>query len=105
MKRSPVIALLVLFFVLNSPLSSAAPDYAKWGIVAVKATQQRYDADIVDYKHIGRTQIQPGLAEEKFRLWVRSRSGQEFGVIVRIRFDPSADQLKSILFTETNRRR
>ncbi|NQX49035.1 DUF3889 domain-containing protein [Paenibacillus tritici] len=98
-----MIPLLMLILVISWPLSrgSAAPDYARWGTLAVKEAQQKYNAEIVDYKHIGRTQIKPKLAEEKFKLLVRSKAGREFGVIVMIRFNPSTDKLQSIQFLET----
>lgn len=102
MKKIWIISLLTLFLVISSLASSAVPDYAKWGIVAVKATQQKYNADIIDYLHVGRTQIQPGLTEEKFKLWIRDKAGKEFGVIVAVRFDPSTDQVQTIQFTEMN---
>ncbi|WP_342420946.1 DUF3889 domain-containing protein [Paenibacillus sp. FSL E2-0178] len=102
MKKIWITALLALIFTLNSPVSSAAPEYAKWGIVAVKAAQQKYNAEIIDYKHVGRTQIKPKLAEEKFKLWIRSKAGREFGIFVMVRFDPSDDQLQTILFSETD---
>lgn len=103
MKKGWMTALLVLVFIASSPVSYAVPDYAKWGVIAVKAAQQKYNADIIDYEHIGRTQIQPELAEEKFKLWVRSKPGTEFGVFVTIRFDPVTDQIKAIQFQETDR--
>lgn len=101
MRKSWMIALL-LFLVTAVPVSasSAAPDYARWGKVAVKEAQQRYNAEIVDYKHIGRTQLQPKLAEEKFKLLVRRKDGREFGVIVKVRFNPSSSKLHAVQFLE-----
>ncbi|MEK3838287.1 MULTISPECIES: DUF3889 domain-containing protein [unclassified Paenibacillus] len=103
MKKKWTVALLTLALVLSSPLSrsSAAPDYARWGTIAVKETQQKYNAEIIDYKHIGRTQIKPKLAEEKFKLVVRSKAGREFGVFVMVRFNPSTNKLQTIQFLET----
>ncbi|ETT62791.1 TolB domain-containing protein [Paenibacillus sp. FSL R7-277] len=103
MKKIWTVALLTLALVLSSPLSrsSAAPDYARWGTIAVKETQQKYNAEIIDYKHIGRTQIKPKLAEEKFKLVVRSKAGREFGVVVMVRFNPSTNKLQTIQFLET----
>ncbi|OMF90695.1 hypothetical protein BK147_23125 [Paenibacillus sp. FSL R7-0337] len=104
MKKIWTVALLTLALILSSPLNSisAAPDYAHWGTIAVKETQQKYNAEIIDYKHIGRTQIRPKLAEEKFKLLVRSKAGREFGVIVMVRFNPSTNKLQTIQFLETN---
>lgn len=103
MKKNWMIALLMLLLVTAAPVSrsSAAPDYARWGTIAVKETQQKYNAEIIDYKHIGRTQIRPKLAEEKFKLLVRSKAGREFGVVVMVRFNPSTDKLQTIQFLET----
>ncbi|WP_251038542.1 DUF3889 domain-containing protein [Paenibacillus albidus] len=107
MKKMWIVPLLTMVLGLclgaSMPVSPAAPEYAKWGTVAVKVTQQKYNADILDYKHVGRTDIQPKLAEEKFKLWVRSKTGKEFGVLVSIRFNPATDQIETIKFSETDR--
>ncbi|WP_238653050.1 DUF3889 domain-containing protein [Paenibacillus piscarius] len=102
MRKSWMITLLMLFLVTAVPVStsSAAPDYARWGKVAVKAAQQKYNADIIDYKHIGRTQLQPKLAEEKFKLQVRGKDGREFGVLAKVRFNPSSGKLQTVQFLE-----
>lgn len=107
MRKSGMIALLLLFLFTAVPVTavpasagSAAPDYARWGKIAVKAAQQKYNADIIDYKHIGRTQIQPKLAEEKFKLQVRGKDGREFGVLVKVRFNPSSSKLQAVQFLE-----
>lgn len=71
---------------------SAEPPYAKWGRMAVKETAAKYGADIVDYRYDGRTQLSGGLAEERFRLWLRKDSG-EFGVTVRIQINLATDRL------------
>jgi ribosomal protein S6 len=77
--------------------------YAKWGAIAVKETLKRYKADIIDYKHIGRTELASNKAVEKFKLWLRSKEGHEFGVYVSITFDPSTEVVQSIQFTESTR--
>ncbi|WP_340025823.1 DUF3889 domain-containing protein [Paenibacillus sp. FSL K6-1096] len=102
MRKSGMIALLLLFLFTAVPVSasSAAPDYARWGKIAVKEAQQRYNADIVDYKHIGRIQLKPNLAEEKFKLQVRRKDGREFGVLVKVRFNPSNNRLQAVQFLE-----
>jgi transcription antitermination factor NusG len=73
------------------------------GAIAVKETQKRYKAEIIDYKHIGRTEISPKKSEEKFKLWLRSKEGNEFRVYVFIHFDPSTEIIQSIRFSETHR--
>lgn len=91
-------------FLLPAAAAEAAPAYAKWGNMAVLETQKKYEADIVDYQHIGRHAISPEVAEEQFKLWVRRReSGKEFGVYVNIRFNPVTDTFQSIRFIESNR--
>ncbi|WP_145045520.1 DUF3889 domain-containing protein [Paenibacillus xylanexedens] len=79
------------------------PDYAKWGIIAVKETQTKYNVDIVDYKHIGRTSLTANQSREQFKLWVRAKDGREFAVYVNVDFNPSTQQLKNVQFTESDR--
>jgi hypothetical protein len=77
---------------------------SKWGTIAVKETQKRYDdAEVIDYKHIGRINLTPNSSEEKFKLWLRNREGKEFHVYVFIVFDPMTNVLKTIKFLESNR--
>lgn len=100
--RKVVISLLVLL--IASTISvGATPDYAKWGALAVKETQKRYQAEIIDYKHLGRTDLTSHKSEEKFKLWLVNKEGKEFGVYVYIEFDPSDDRVQRIHFTETVR--
>jgi transcription antitermination factor NusG len=96
-----MICLICLFFFAVTV--EATPEYAKWGAIAVKETQKRYNADIIDYKHIGRTELTPKKSEEKFKLWLRSKEGNEFGVYVLIEFDPSTDIIQKIRFFESDR--
>lgn len=97
-----LIIALILLIVVSTTSLEAAPNYAKWGAIAVKETQKRYKADIIDYQHIGRTEITPTKSEEKFKLWVRQKDGNEFGVYVYIEFDPSTEIIQSIRFAESN---
>jgi hypothetical protein len=75
------------------------PAYAKWGQLAMSQVKNKYDADIVDYKHLGRKEINPHIAEEDFKFWLRSDS-REFGVYVKIRFEPSTEKVQSISIQE-----
>ncbi|XEC97260.1 DUF3889 domain-containing protein [Paenibacillus tarimensis] len=100
---------LLLFFVLlilagvhKGEVGFAQPDYAKWGRMAVQETAKRYDADIIDYLHVGRQTVSPGVAEETFKLWLR-KDGREFGVYVVIRFETETERVISIRFMETAR--
>jgi hypothetical protein len=61
---------LIVLFVVCAVSVEAAPEYAKCGAIAVKETQKRYKAEIIDYKHIGRTEISPKKSEERFKLWL-----------------------------------
>jgi hypothetical protein len=101
MKR--LMIFLIALFIVSTASVGAAPDYAIWGTIAVKETQKRYKADIIDYKHIGRTELTPNKSEEKFKLWLRSKEGKEFGVYVSIQFHPSTEIIQSIRFSESNR--
>ncbi|MFF2016246.1 DUF3889 domain-containing protein [Paenibacillus sp. NPDC058177] len=101
MKKLLISFLAILIFPTTS--IEATPEYAKWGKIAVEETQKRYKADIIDYKHIGRTKLTPKKSEEKFKLWIRTKVGNEFGVFVSIQFDPSTEIIQSIQFSETNR--
>lgn len=98
-----MILTLITLFIASTVSLSAMPDYEKWGAIAVKETQKRYQADIIDYKHIGRTELAANKFVEKFKLWLRSRQGNEFGVYVSITFDPSTEVIQSIQFTESTR--
>ncbi|MEC0240185.1 DUF3889 domain-containing protein [Paenibacillus dokdonensis] len=94
---------LLAVFIVSTVTVEAEPEYVKWGAVAVKETQKRYTADIIDYRHIGRLELTPKKSEERFKLWLRSKEGNEFAVYVFIQFDPSTDAIYSIRFNESNR--
>jgi len=89
---------------LSTSSATAIPDYAKWGIIAVKETQSKYNVDILDYKHIGRTSLTADQSREQFKLWVRNKDGKQFAVFVNVDFNPSTQQLKKVQFTESDRR-
>ncbi|HEY4390394.1 MAG TPA: DUF3889 domain-containing protein [Paenibacillus sp.] len=89
---------IALLFVLFTPVSAAVPEYAKWGTIAVKETQRHYQADIIDYLHVGRTYLTSNKVEEKFKLWIRTKDGNEFGVYVYIQFNPFDDTTYTIRY-------
>ncbi|WP_166244885.1 DUF3889 domain-containing protein [Paenibacillus turpanensis] len=64
----------------------AAPEYARWGRLAMEETSKRYNADIVDYQYLGRRLESEAVAVESFRLWLRQPE-REFAVLVTIRVD------------------
>ena len=94
--------MMYLTLFLSQPILSVVPQYAKWGQIAVQETIKKYDASVVDYLHIGRTQISENIIEEKFKLWLRKRNLEEFGVYITIRFDSKTEQIITITFVETS---
>ncbi|HBU85563.1 MULTISPECIES: DUF3889 domain-containing protein [Paenibacillus] len=105
--RMLIVALMTVVLSLSGLTTSSAtpiPDYAKWGIIAVKETQTKYNVDILDYKHIGRTSLTADQSREQFKLWVRNKEGKQFAVYVNVDFNPSTQQLKKVQFTESDRR-
>ncbi|MBU5442256.1 DUF3889 domain-containing protein [Paenibacillus sp. MSJ-34] len=102
--RILLLSVISLFFAaVVSASAEMAPEYAKWGQIAMEETQKRYQAEIVDYKHVGRQNISSEKAEETFKLWLRKSDGTEFGVYVAIQFDPSSNAILTIRFSETDR--
>lgn len=82
---------------------AADTSYHKWSLIAIKETKEKYPkAALVDYSHIGRTQLGGGLSEEKFKLWLR-QADREFGVFVTVRFSDAEDRLVSVAMSETPR--
>ena len=78
------------------------PAYAKWGVMALKETKQKYpDANIIDYLHIGR-ETKDDTTIEKFKLWLKD-DRHEFGVIVHITFTTKTGDFIKIEFQETDR--
>ncbi|MDG0794360.1 YqzG/YhdC family protein [Cohnella ginsengisoli] len=82
---------------------AADTTYHKWSLIAIEETKHKYpQASLVDYLHIGRTQLEGGLSEEKFKLWLR-QADREFGVFVTVRFNDAEDRLISVAMSETPR--
>ncbi len=113
MKRLSCLILAVIP-ILASPFLYAVPvsagqsvhlmaEYAKWGRLAMQETQKKYPAaSIVDYLHVGRKTISQNTAEETFKFWLRQNQ-REWGVYVRIQFEPATEKLLSVTFQETSR--
>ncbi|BFH62426.1 DUF3889 domain-containing protein [Paenibacillus azoreducens] len=103
MRRS-LLCFIVSMVLLTPCYVHAAPDYTKFGKIAMRETQKRYpNASIIDYLHMGRSVISPVQTEEKFRLWLRRRDQAEFGVYVSIIFNSKTEEVQSIQFNETDR--
>jgi Protein of unknown function (DUF3889) len=76
------------------------PSYAKWGVLAMKRTQERYPkAQIYDYLHLGRTSTDQ-TSTERFKLLLK-QNNKEFGVIISIEFNNKTEKIIKITFTET----
>jgi len=99
-------------FLANSPVNvygkmieteqKPEPAYAKWGRLAMKKAKEQYPkADIIDYLHVGRIQSAK-TTTETFKLWLREDS-KEFGVIIKIEFDTTTEQVKRISHQKTSR--
>lgn len=103
-RGTKLLAGLVLLLLLYGHTASslcAQPDYARWGRIAVQETIKRYQASVLDYLHMGRQEVSPTVAEEKFKLWVKQGT-REFGVLVTVRFNPKTNEQLSISFKETS---
>ncbi len=78
----------------------AEPAYAKWGQLAVKEAKKKYpEADIVDYKHVGRKVLSPATTEETFKLWLKEGKKQS-EVVVRIAFETRTEKVLSVQFQQ-----
>ncbi|MFC5648936.1 DUF3889 domain-containing protein [Paenibacillus solisilvae] len=98
----PVVTMLLLVGLLIGFIPQAAaaePDYAKWGRLAMKETVKRYNANIVDYKHVGRSEGANEIASETFRLLL-DKGSHKFEVTVRIWFERKSERVVRIQFTE-----
>ena len=85
-----------------TPPQQAVPAYAKWGILALKETQQKYpDANVIDYFHIG-SETKDDTTIEKFKLWLKDDQ-HEFGVFVYITFTTKTGDFKKIEFQESDK--
>lgn len=77
------------------------PAYAKWSRLAIAKTKERYpNAKLIDYKHVGRTSQSPTVAQETFKI-ILKQGTREWGVVVRIGFNKTTEQVTGIDFTET----
>lgn len=78
------------------------PPYAKWSVLALKKTEERYpNAKIIDYLHIGRV-TGPSTSTERFKLWLKDNQ-KEFGVFVNVEFNTQTEEVTKITFRETSR--
>ncbi|WP_449536952.1 YqzG/YhdC family protein [Ferdinandcohnia sp. Marseille-Q9671] len=96
-----------IMFTTDSPVAVAetqkqAPEYAKWGRLAMKETQKRYpEAQIIDYLHVGKQQ-KNRMTVERFKLWMK-QGNREFGAFVNITFETETERVRNITVVETDR--
>ena len=82
--------------------NNEVPAYAKWGMLALKETKQKYpEANVIDYLHIG-SETKDDTTIEKFKLWLKD-DRHEFGVIIHITFKTQTGEIVNIDFQETDR--
>ncbi|MCG7345700.1 YqzG/YhdC family protein [Sporosarcina sp. ACRSL] len=92
-----------LIYIPNlTPAQQENPAYAKWGMLAIKETKQKYpDANIIDYLHVG-SETNGDTTIEKFKLWLKE-DRHEFGVFVNITFNTETGKFLKINFQETSK--
>lgn len=87
----------------SQPIMVQKPAYAKWGRYAMSQTAKKYpNASIIDYRHVGCKTVSPTETEETFKLWLKE-GNREWGVFVRILFEPVTDKIISVSFQEVHR--
>lgn len=104
MKKLLVCLLLSLLFCANLSYAQQKPipPYAKWSVMALEKTKEKYpNANIVDYLHI-RRDVRPTTSTEKFKFWLKEKD-KEFGVFVDVEFNNKTEKVISINFRETSR--
>lgn len=85
-----------------TPPQQVAPEYAKWGQIAMKNVMSKYpNAQIIDYLHVGK-EAGPTTSVEKFKLWMKD-GDREFGVFVDITFNNETEEIVNIEYTETDK--
>jgi hypothetical protein len=102
-------ATLVLCSVSVSPLNlfhtayaqqKPVPPHAKWGVLAIKKTKEKYpNVQVIDYLHIGRIRG-PQSSTERFKLWLKDNN-KEFGVFINIEFNNATEKVIKVTFQET----
>lgn len=98
-----MLAILLALWLAHTESTPGVPPYAKWGQMAMQEAKLRYEsAAIVDYKHIGRTQLSATTTQERFKLWLR-QGGKEFGVYVTIQFDTESERIVAIKWQTADR--
>jgi hypothetical protein len=86
----------------HARVSERVQPYTKWGRYALAQAQRRYPHTfIVDYLHVGRTTYSPTYAKETFKFWIKDGK-REFGVFVKVYFDPKTDHVSQVLYCETD---
>lgn len=76
------------------------PPYGKWGVFAMKKTQEKYpNSKIIDYLHIGRISG-PHSSTERFKFWLKDNS-REFGVFINIEYNNQTERVVKVTFKES----
>ncbi|MEK4148198.1 DUF3889 domain-containing protein [Robertmurraya sp. FSL W8-0741] len=90
------------FIAIDSSIVEAEEKFEKWGQLALSKTKEKYpNAEIKDYKHIGRVQG-TNTTVEKFKLWLKEND-KEFGLLVNIKFDKETERVIAISFKEVKK--
>jgi hypothetical protein len=76
------------------------PEYAKWSRIAFHEAGKVYT--LLDYKYLGRSNVAPGVSQQKFRFWVK-KNDSEFPLIVSIRYNPVTQKMYTIMMEEERR--
>ncbi|WP_340372121.1 DUF3889 domain-containing protein [Peribacillus sp. FSL E2-0218] len=78
------------------------PQYAKWGVFALKKTKEKYpNAQVIDFLHTGR-KSSTHTSTETFKLWLKD-SSKEFGVFINIEFNNDTGRVIKVTFKETSK--
>lgn len=78
------------------------PPYAKWSVLAINKTKEKYpNAKVIDYLYVGRNNGNP-TSTERFKFWLKENQ-REFGVYVSIEFNNETKQVTNVTYQETTR--
>ncbi|WP_255298519.1 DUF3889 domain-containing protein [Brevibacillus dissolubilis] len=95
----------MLFFSTTTyahPQQPETPSYAKYGKLAMEETKKHYpNAEITDYRHVGRNKVNATTAKETFKLRLKQNQ-KEWGVLVNIIFETQTGKTLSIKLNRVN---
>jgi Protein of unknown function (DUF3889) len=101
MSRILTLILACMFLFSNAsyahPHQPETPAYAKWGKIAMQETKRQYpNAEITDYRHVGRNTINATTAKETFQLKLKQNQ-QVWNVQVNVVFETKTERTLSIV--------